>query len=147
MLEWAAGHAGWQKGPGHCGNAILSDGASFQPGASCREAAGVVRAAYASAPGRSLPPLKGALTGPLITAREFGRPGRGLLTPEQNVLGVSSVSAPHPSPPGAETALGPGGHVAPSTVSELRPQSPFTFPKQMWHVMGRVRDNVTFCTV
>lgn len=50
---------------------------------------------------------------------------------------------PHPRPAPGLARLPPAGHWSSTRLLAV----PITFPRQMWHVMGRVRDNVTFCTV
>lgn len=79
---------------------------------------------------------------PLRPRAPHGWPGRRPRAPAG-----SSVGASRPAPAAPETAPGARGRLQPQPGSELRPESPVTFPRQMWHVMGRVRDSVTFCTV
>lgn len=95
------------------------------------------------------PPPKGARMNPSVTARSLGPPGGGPRAPAEKAGG-----RPHPAqrltprPRGTRSLRpAPASDCSPDPVSEPCPESPITFPKQMWHVMGRVRDSVTFCTV
>lgn len=130
----------------------VSDPASFQP-ASAWEAAGGGGALAALLPDPR--PLSSSVSSERCTKEPLrhralpGSPGR---RPPgaggERGWASASRSAPHaPSPRHSETAPGSRERLEPQPVSELRPESPVTFPRQMWHVMGRVRDSVTFCTV
>lgn len=88
------------------------------------------------------PPPKGARMNPLITVRSLGPPGHSLPSPE-NTGWRLHPSRRYPRRP----HWTPASDFTPDPDQQLCPESPITFPKQMWHVMGRVSDNVTFCTV
>lgn len=80
-------------------------------------------------------------------AQRSASPRTGLPPPNSSQVSLPShpgASRPVPVPAQQRASLASRGHRVLNPVSLA---VPITFPKQMWHVMGRVRDNVTFCTV
>lgn len=95
------------------------------------------------------PPSPGLREAPVEPSdpRPPASPRTGLPPPSSSQVSLPShpgASRPVPVPAQQRASLASRGHRVLNPVSLA---VPITFPKQMWHVMGRVRDNVTFCTV